>query len=168
MPQNGGFDFRLGHYPVGVAADWNFPIVARLTMNGEAFFGRNLAGFQAGAFQGFNPDFAYHRGTTLISGGPRAIGTRGGWTQLGFTPPVFSDRLIIYGTYGLDDPRHSDLVSLTKRDWRLRNQAYAFSFLYKFTPQLSWGIEFRRFDTLYLQSGKQAANHVNLGAAFSF
>jgi hypothetical protein len=153
---------------VGVAADWNFPIVARLTMNGEAFFGRNLAGFQAGAFQGFNPDFAYRRGTTLISGGPRTIGTRGGWMQLGFTPRVFSDRLIIYGTYGLDDPRDSDLVSLTKRDWRLRNQAYAFSFLYKFTPQLSWGIEFRRFDTLYLQSGKQAANHVNLGAAFSF
>jgi hypothetical protein len=153
---------------VGVAADWNFPIIAWLTMNGEAFFGRNLAGFQAGAFQGFNPDFAYRRGTTLISGGPRAIGTRGGWMQLGFTPPVFSDRLIIYGTYGLDDPRDSDLVSLTKRDWRLRNQAYAFSFLYKFTPQLSWGIEFRRFDTLYLQSGKQAANHVNLGAAFSF
>jgi hypothetical protein len=153
---------------VGVAADWNFPIVARLIINGEAFIGRNLAGFQAGAFQGLNPDFAYRRGTTLVGGGPGAIGTRGGWTQLGFTPPVFSDRLIIYGTYGLDDPRDSDLVSLTKRDWRVRNQAYAFSFLYKFTPQLSWGIEFRRFDTFYLQSGKQTTNHVNLGAAFSF
>jgi hypothetical protein len=153
---------------LGVAADWNFPIVARLTVNGEAFFGRNLAGFQAGAFQGFNPDFAYSHGTTLISGGPRAIGTRGGWTQLGFTPPVFSDRLILYGTYGIDDPRDSDLVSLTKRDWRLRNEAYAFSFLYKFKPQLSWGIEFRRFDTFYLLSGKQTENHVNLGAAFSF
>lgn len=108
---------------VGIAADWNFPIVARLTINGEAFVGRNLAGFQAGTFQGFNPDFAFRHGTTLIGVGPRAIRTRGGWTQLGFTPPVFSDRLIIYGTYGLDDPRDSDLVSLTKRDWRLRNQA---------------------------------------------
>ncbi len=153
---------------VGIAVDWNFPIVARLTINGEAFVGRNLAGFQAGAFQGFNPDFAYRRGTTLISGGPRAIGTRGGWMQFGFTPPTLSDRLTIYGTYGLDDPRDRDLVSLTKRDWRLRNQAVAFSFLYKFTPQLSWGIEFRRFDTFYLQSGKQTSNHVNLGAAFSF
>lgn len=152
----------------GVAADWNFPIVARLTVNGEAFFGRNLAGFQAGAFQGFNPDFAYRRGATLIGGGPRAIGTRGGWTQLGFTPPLLSDHLSIYGTYGLDDPRDSDLVSLSMRDWRLRNQAYAFSFIYKFPLQLLWGIEFRRFDTFYLQSRKQTANHVNLGAAFSF
>ena len=153
---------------VGIAADWNFPIVARLTINGEAFIGRNLAGFQAGAFQGFNPDFAYRRGTTLISGGPRAIATRGGWMQFGFTPPTLSDRLTIYGTYGLDDPRDGDLVSLSKRDWRLRNQAYAFSFLYKFSPQLSWGIELRRFDTFYLQSGKQTSNHVNMGAAFSF
>ena len=94
----------------------------------------NLAGFQAGAFQGFNPDFPYRRGTTLLSGGPRAIGTRGDWTQLGFTPSVFSDRLITHATFGLDDPRDSDLVSLTKRDCRLRNEAYAFSFLYKLSP----------------------------------
>lgn len=153
---------------LGVAADWNFPIVARLTINGEAFFGRNLAGFQAGAFQGFNPDFAFRRGTTLIGGGPRAIGTRGGWTQFGFTPPALSDRLTIYGTYGLDDPRDSDLVSVSRRDWRIRNRAFAFSFIYKFSPQLSWGTEFRRFITDYLQSGKQTANHLNLGAAFSF
>ena len=152
----------------GLALDWNFPIVVRLTINGEVFVGRNLAGFQAGAFQGFNPDFAYHRGATLVSGGPRAIGTRGGWTQLGFTPPVLSDRLLIYATYGLDDPRDTDLISLTKRDWRFRNQAYAFSFLYRLSPQLTWGIEYRHFETVYLQSGKQRSNHVNLGAAFSF
>lgn len=153
---------------LGVAGDWKFPIGARLTVNGEAFLGRNLAGFQAGAFQGFNPDFAYRRGTTLIGGGPRAIGTRGGWTQFGFTPPTLSDRLTIYGTYELDDPHNSDLVSLSKRDWRLRNEAFALSFVYKFSPQLSWGIEFRRFATEYLLSGKQTANHLNLGAAFSF
>ena len=153
---------------IGAAADWNFPIFPRLTINGEAFIGRNLAGFQAGAFQGFNPDFAYRRGVVVIAGGPRAIGTRGGWTQLGFTPAILSDRLTIYGTYGLDDPRDSDLASVSIRDWRLRNQAYAFSFLYKLSPQLSWGIEFRRFDTFYLRSGKQAANHVNLGGTFSF
>lgn len=153
---------------LGVAADWNFPIVARLTINGEVFFGRNLAGFQAGAFQGLNPEFAFRRGTALIAGGPRAIGTRGGWTQFGFTPPVLSDQLTIYVTYGLDDPKNSDLVSASKRDWRIRNRAFAFSFMYKFSPQLSWGIEFRRFITDYLQSGEQTANHVNLGAAFSF
>ena len=153
---------------LGLAADWNFPIVARLTVNGEAFFGRDLAGFQSGVFQGVNPDFAYRRGTVLVSGGPRAIGTRGGWTQLGFTPATLSDRLTVYATYGIDDPRDGDLFSLTKRDWRLRNEAFAASFIYKLSPQLSWGLEFRRFETLYVLSGKQTSNHVNLGAAFSF
>lgn len=152
----------------GIAADWNFPIVARLTVNGEAFFGRNLAGFQAEVFQGFNPDFAYRQGAGLIAGGARAIGTRGGWTQVAFTPPVLSDQLVVYGSYGLDDPRDGDLVSLTKRDWRLRNQALAFNLIYKLSPQLSWGFEFRHLDTLYLLSGKQTANHVNLAAIFTF
>lgn len=81
---------------------------------------------------------------------------------------MLSDQLTIYGTYGLDDPKNSDLVSASKRDWRICNRAFAFSFMYKFSPQLSWGIEFRRFITDYLQSGEQTANHINLGAAFSF
>lgn len=152
----------------GLALDWSIPLQRRLTLAGEAFAGRNLAGFQSGVFQGFNPDFAYRSGTTLISGGPRAIGTRGGWAQAGFTPPMLDDHLTLYGSYGLDDPRDEDLVSLTRRDWRLRNQAFAYSFLYKLSAQFSWGIEFRRLETSYLQSGKQADNHLNLGAAFSF
>jgi hypothetical protein len=87
---------------------------------------------------------------------------------LGFTPATLEDRLTLYATYGIDDPRDADLLSLTKRDWRLRNQAFAASFIYKFSPQLSGGLEFRRFETFYLLSGKQTANHVNLGAAFTF
>jgi hypothetical protein len=88
--------------------------------------------------------------------------------QLGFTPDTLSDRLTVYGSYGIDDPHDEDLISVTKRDWRLRNQAFAFNFIYKLSPQLSWGFEFRRLETLYLQTGKQTANHLNLAAAFSF
>jgi hypothetical protein len=104
----------------------------------------------------------------LRSGGIRSIGTRGGWIQLGFTPPVFDNVLTFFGTFGIDDPRNTDLISLNKHDWRLRNQAIALSFLYKITSQFSWGMEFRRFNTDYLQSGNQTANHLNLGGAFSF
>jgi hypothetical protein len=153
---------------VGLASDWTIPLVPRLLISGEAFVGRNLGGFQAGAFQSLNTDFAYRNGTVLRSGGIRSIGTRGGWIQVGFTPPVFDNVLTLYGTYGIDDPRNSDLVSLNKHDWRLRNQAIALSFLYKITPQFSWGVEFRHFNTDFLQSGKQTANHLNLGGAFSF
>jgi hypothetical protein len=165
---------RVGNTPgnnmidaTGVALDWNFPLASRVTLAGEAFTGRDLAGFQSGVFQGFNPDFAYRQGVVIISGGPRAIGTRGGWAQLGFTPPDM-DSVTLYATFGQDDPRDEDLASVSRRDWRLRNQSFAFSLLYKLSPQFTWGVEFRRFETDYLLSGRQNANHLNLGAAFSF
>lgn len=152
----------------GVALDWNFPLARRVSLIGEAFFGRDLAGFQAGVFQNYNTDFAYRNGTVLTAGGVRAIGTRGGWAQLGFTPDAFKDRLTLYASAGLDDPRNADLVSTTRRDFRSRNFSYAFDAIYKFTPQFSIGAEFRRMETSYFVSGKRAANHVNLSAAYSF
>ncbi len=153
---------------LGVALDWNFPLVKRLSLAGEAFFGRNLGGFQGGVFQGYNNDFAYRNGGTLVPGGARAIGTRGGWMQLGFTPDVWQDRLAIYGSIGIDDPREEDLVSRTPRDFRRQNFSYAFDAIYKLTPQFQIGAEFRRMQTLYLLSGGRDANHFNLGAAYSF
>ncbi len=153
---------------LGIALDWNFPLFERLNLSGEAFFGRNLGGFQTGVFQSYNNDFAYRNGTTLIAGGVRSIGTHGGWMQFGFTPDVLQNRLGIYGSIGIDNPRDEDLISRTPRDFRTQNFAFAFDLIYKFTPQFQIGGEFRRLQTLYLLSGRRNANHVNLSAAYSF
>jgi hypothetical protein len=153
---------------LGVALDWNFPLAERLSLSGEAFFGRNLGGFQAGVFQSYNNDFAYRSGTSLIAGGVRSLGTRGGWTQIGFTPDVLENRLGIYASIGVDDPRDEDLVSLSRRDFRSQNFSYAFDLIYKFTPQFSIGGEYRRMQTLYLLTGRRTADHYDLAAAYSF
>jgi len=153
---------------VGVAGDWNLPIGQRVTLVGEGFFGRNLAGFQGDVFQTFVPDFAYRVGNVLVPGGPRSPSTRGGWTQLGFNPPTLENRLTLYAGAGIDDPRDTDFVSLSKRDSRIQNRAFEFSFIHKFTQQLSWGVEYRRLETRYIFSGRQNNNHLNLSAAFSF
>ena len=153
---------------VGFALDWNFPLAERLNLSGEGFFGRNLGGFQAGVFQSYNSDFAYRNGTILIPGGVRSIGTRGGWLQLGFTPDILQNRLSLYGSIGIDDPRNEDLITRTPRDFRSQNFAFALDAIYKFTPQFQIGAEFRRMQTLYLLSGRRNANHVNLSAAYSF
>jgi hypothetical protein len=152
----------------GLALDWNMPLHKRFGITGEAFVGRNLAGFQAGVFQNYNPDFAYRQGSALIAGGVRSIGTRGGWAQAAFTPDVLKDRLTVYGSFGIDDPRNEDLVSLSVRDWRSRNVAYALSLIFKPIPQFSIGPEFRRFETSYTRSGNRSANHFNFAAAYSF
>jgi hypothetical protein len=150
----------------GVAGDFSFPLVSRVSLAGKAFAGRNLAGFQAGVFQGLNPDYGVPGPTGLVLVGPRPIGTKGGWTQLAAT--AIPEHLSLYATYGIDDPNDEDLVSVTKRDWKLRNQSYALSFINNVTAQLSWGIEVRREETKFLQTGTKKNTHVNLAATFTF
>jgi hypothetical protein len=149
----------------GVAVDWSVPIVTRVTLAGEAFTGRNLAAFQAGIFQGVNPDSASGVASALVDGGARAIGTRGGWTQL---VAAVHPSVNVQATYGLDDPRDDTLASISRRDWRRRNQAVAIGFTHKLSPQFSWGLEDRRIVTAFAVSGRRTTNHVNLAATFTF
>lgn len=153
---------------VGVALDWNIPLQKRVAISGEVFSGRNLGGFQAGIFQGINTEFAYREGSTIRPAGARAIGTRGGWTQVAFTPDILQDRWTLYASVGIDDPRDQDLLSVSRFNFRTRNLAFAFNTIYKFTPQLSFGAEFRRFMTDYLVTGERTSQHVNLAATYSF
>jgi hypothetical protein len=156
---------------IGVALDWSFPIIKRVTLAGEAFFGRNLGGFQGGIFQGYNTDFAYQQNSTLVGDGVhgvRGIGTRGGWTQIGWILPTLEDRLTAFASVGLDDPNNEDLFNTAERNFRTRNFGYAFDLIYKFSPKISVGIEFRRLETLYLFGPERASNHINLGGTYSF
>ncbi len=153
---------------VGIALDWNIPLHKRVALSGEGFWGRNLGGFQAGIFQGINTEFAYRDGLTVRPAGARSIGTKGGWTQLSFTPDLFKDRWTLYGSVGVDDPRNADLTSVSRFNFRSRNLVLAFNTIYKVTPQLSFGAEYRRFVTQYLVTGRRTSQHVNLSAAYSF
>lgn len=153
---------------VGVAADWNFPLHKRFIVSGEAFTGRNLAGFQGGIFQNYVTDFAYRNGSNLVAGGVRAIGTNGGWIQLGFTPAILKDKLTLFGSAGIDNPHDEDLVSISRTNYRKQNNAFAFNVLYKLTPQFSLGAEYRHFETFYLTTGKRTAEHINLSGSFNF
>lgn len=152
----------------GLALDWNFPLHKRVSLSGEGFFGRDLGGFQAGVFQGVNTEFAYRDGFGVRPAGARGIATRGGWTQVGFTPDVFKDRWSLFASIGIDDPRDQDLTSVSRFNFRTRNLAYAFNTIYKVTPQFSVAAEFRRFATDYFVTGRRTSEHINLGAAYSF
>ena len=162
----GAFTDDIDSY--GLSADWKFPIVKRVSLSGEAFFGKNLGGFQGGIFQGYNTSYAFLQNNTLVAGGIRGIRTRGGWTQLGWNLPAVEDKLTLYGSLGVDDPDNQDLVSINNRNFRTRNFGYAFDAIYEITPKFSLGGEFRRLETSYFFTPKQEANHVNFGAAFKF
>jgi hypothetical protein len=74
----------------------------------------------------------------------------------------------VQATFGLDDPRDDTLASISRRDWRRRNQAVAIGFTHKLSPQFSWGLEDRRIVTAFAVSGRRTTNHVNLAATFTF
>jgi hypothetical protein len=158
-----------GHVDVDTAAgalDLSLPLGNRVTLTGEAFTGKNLAGFQAGVFQGLNPDPAA-LDPRVPRPGPQAITTAGGWAQLGWVLPGVAG-VTLYGTYGLEDPDDADLASVARRDWRLRNRTAALSFVHKLSDRLSWGIEARQVQTRLLQSGEKENTHVNAAASLGF
>ncbi len=152
----------------GVAADWNLPFSKIVALTGEAFIGQALGGFQSGVFQTINTDFARAQGVASTADGIRAVRTRGGWMQFAVTPQGPTGKLGLYGTVGIDDPDDHFLTSVAARDWRLRNLAFAGEVIYKFTPQLQFGIEFRQFETLYRITRARTARHLNLALAYSF
>jgi hypothetical protein len=76
--------------------------------------------------------------------------------------------LSVQATYGLDDPRDDALASISRRDWRRRNQAYAIGFVHKLSSHFSWSLEERRIVTHLGLTGRRTANHLNLATTFSF
>jgi hypothetical protein len=150
----------------GVAVDFVLPLGTKLTVQGEAFTGTNLGGFQAGVFQGLVADGAVvgPAGTPVLDG-PRALDTTGGWVQLvaAVTPSV-----TVHGGFGTDDPDDADFLTATRRESRLENTAISFGFQHKASAQISWGVEYRRLETTYLIAGDKDVSHVNVGFTFTF
>jgi hypothetical protein len=147
----------------GGAFDLSLPLGKHVVIAGEAFAGKNLTGFQAGIFQGINPDAVTGTGT---AGTPEAIATKGGWAQIGVTPPA--SKVTLLAAYGLDDPDDEDLRSAGKRNLRSKNQVVALAVQWKASAQLSLGVEYRFLETRFSQSAKQKDRHLNLAAVMGF
>lgn len=150
----------------GVAADWVLPIGTKVTIQGEAFAGSNLGGFQAGIFQGLIADgaIAGANGVPILDG-PRGIDTTGGWVQVlaAVTPTI-----TVHGGFGSDDPDDDDFLTVVRRETRIDNTAISFGFQHKASAQVSWGVEYRRLETKYLIAGDKDVSHFNVGFTFTF
>jgi len=150
----------------GVALDFVLPFGSLLTVQGEAFTGTNLGGFQGGVFQGLVIDGAVvgPAGTPVLDG-PRALDTAGGWVQV---LVALTKTVTVHGGFGTDDPDDADFFTVTRRESRLENTAISFGFQHKASAQIAWGLEYRRLDTKYLIAGDKDAGHVNAAFTFTF
>ena len=116
---------------LGVALDYSLPVSKFFTLSGEAFEGRALGLFNEPAGEAILP---------VGTPGEHGVETRGGWVQASFNlNPVWQMNIV----YGLDVPNASQL----RAGDRFRNQTYMSNVIYKFTPNVSFALEYRRLLT---------------------
>jgi hypothetical protein len=137
-----------------VAGDWSLPFTKYFNVTGEAYTGRALAIFSVESGEGVLP-----------VGGPGARGvlSRGGWIQAQFN---MNAQWQLNLDYGLDAPRATDLPVGNRN----RNQTYMGNVMYKYSPNVTFALEYRRFLTDFRNQllADERGDHVNLAIAYTF
>jgi hypothetical protein len=144
----------------GVSGDANLWLSSGVRVTGEAFHGRAL-----GIFSG---DIA--QSAAVIAGRARGIASTGGWIELHCEAPTGYKgswkNISVNGGYGIEDNRDKDLIA----GLRKRNQTYMVNGQYRFSPNFTFALEYRRVLTdWFLQpSANQKLNWASLAFLYSF
>lgn len=159
-------DFRNGARVTSFAytGDWNLPLTSRLSLNGEAYYGRAI---NLGELSGGRIDRLYAASTSIITPATviRGLRATGGWAQL--TLAARKD-LEFNFAYGVDDPNNADVRSgVIGAFTRFRNTAGSANFIYNLTQNFLMSLEYRRHWTDYAP-GRRTNNHYNLAFAYVF
>jgi hypothetical protein len=144
----------------GVSGDANLWLSSGVRVTGEAFHGRAL-----GIFSG---DIA--QSAVVIGGRARGINSTGGWAELHCEAPTgyqgtFKNFSMNIG-YGIEDNRDQDLIVGIRK----RNQTYMVNGQYKFSPNFTFSLEYRRVLTDWFREplSNQNLNWAALGFLYSF
>lgn len=129
--------------------DYALALSARLSLRGEAWYGRNLDDFRGGIGQGVN-----------LATGDEIQGA-GGWAELGFAVTrIYS----IYGGYTIDDPRNGDVP----RDGRTKNDAWYVVNRFRIGRPLLMGVDYLRWTTNFRGLESATDDRVNLYMQYDF
>ena len=144
----------------GVSGDANVWLSSGFRVTGELFHGRALGIFSGNIAQS----------TVAISNRPRGINSTGGWAELHAEAPTgYQGGLKNFSAnfgYGIEDNRNEDLLA----GIRNRNQTYMINAQYKFSPNFTTALEYRRVLTDYFRQpfADQRLNWYNLAFLYSF
>ncbi len=138
----------------GVALDYIVPLHRRVALSGEIFQGRALGIFNVGIGQSVLP---------VGTPGEHGVEARGGWLQAQFQ---LHAKWQLNLAYGLEEP---DFQELRVGD-RSRNQTYMSNLLYRLSPHVTLGWEWRRFLTDFRnqRAANERGDHVNLAVSYIF
>jgi hypothetical protein len=129
--------------------DYTVPLHERISVRGEAWFGRNLSDVRGGIGQGINTA----TGT--------AVGSRGGWIEASIRAgPIFT----IHPGFSIDDPRDEDIPP----QGRTRNRAVWFANRFALGGGFLIGADYLRWITDYKGLQRGADHRFNLFLQYSF
>jgi len=156
--QTWGFGRRTDAW--AATGDWNVPIGSRVTISGEAYHGRAIAGLGQSA----SPS------VVLVGGGVRPLTSRGGWSQLKIAPSSRFELNIAAGTDHSSPPGLGQLVRAALIDPVLvrRNTTAFVNGIYLLRSNIPFSIEYRRLQTTHVGADVYRASHVSVGAGIAF
>jgi hypothetical protein len=143
-----------------VSADANVWLTSGIRLTGEFFHGRALGIFSGGVAQA----------AVVIGGRARGINSTGGWFELHAEAPRGYDgswkNVSFNAGYGIENNRDEDLIVGIRK----RNQSYMFNGQYKFSPNFTMAVEYRRILTdWFLQPfANQKLNWADLAFLYTF
>jgi hypothetical protein len=147
-------------------ADWQIPILRRLTLSGEFYRGRAVGGLGAAIGQ-----------TILFGGTPsattpiRGLDGAGGWTQLKFQ---LTPKVELNGVLGQDNAFASDVRGFSTDADNFgnpilgRNRGELGNLIYRPRSDLLLAAEFRRLRTFPVFSSSSVTNQINLSMGILF
>jgi hypothetical protein len=147
-------------------ADWQIPILRRLTLSGEFYRGRGVGGLGAAIGQtilyGANP----YDPTTSI----RGLDSAGGWTQLKFQ---LTPKVELNGVLAEDDAFATDVRGFATDANNFgpilgRNRGALGNLVYRPRSDLLLSAEFRRLHTFPIYDSASVTNQVNLAMGILF
>jgi hypothetical protein len=147
-------------------ADWQIPLLRRLSLSGEFYRGRAVGGLGAAVGQtivfGGNPAYA----TTSL----RGLNSAGGWTQLKFQ---LTPKLEVNGVYAEDDAFTADIRGFATDANNFgeilgRNRGTLGNLVYRPRSDLLLSAEFRRLHTFPVYDSASVTNQVNLSMGILF
>jgi hypothetical protein len=147
-------------------ADWQIPIIRRLTLTGEFYRGRGAGGLGAGIGRAvvFGGDPAY--GSTSI----RGLDSAGGWTQLKLQ---ITPKLELNGVLADDDAFTSDIRGFATDANNFvtilgRNRGALANVVYRPRSDLLFSAELRRLRSFPVYSDSSITNQLNLAMGILF
>lgn len=139
--------------------DWDLPLSHGLSLEGEFYRGRGIAGLGGG----LGPSALYGSSAAGARASVRGLDSVGGWSQLKFKP---SERIEFNGAFGEDYPFASELARYTEAlsygyGSSGRNQSGFVNAIYHARSNMLFSLEYRRLWTSNIPASKYTADDIS-------